>query len=239
MTKRTDDLVQRICGTTDHPLAPFLHRWCEESRPFTAFAETHATKLRKKARLASPGGALNDLLAELATAAFLVRDRRFTLQYEPYRATGLRGPDFQVIFKTHTSFHVEVTRLRLLNLGGDDLAGAALKLARVVCDKIGQFPPGVMNLLAVVVPPGVERDTFIPSTIRLLDIYPQREARLLVPELPLEDVRSYLRQRQRLSAIALCSFTSAWQPLMVTLWLNRQTKHPLHPEVAKYLVRTS
>jgi hypothetical protein len=237
MTKRIDELVQSICGAADHPLAPFLRQWCTESRPFITFAETHATKIRKKARLASLDDELTDLLAELAVAAFLLRDRRFTVLYEPYRSTGLRGPDFQVIFKTHSSFHVEVTRLRLLDPVGDDLAAAALKLARVVCDKISQFPPGVMNLLAVVVPPGAESDSLAPTAIRLLDSYPQREASLLAAEVRLEGVADYLRQRQRLSAIALCSFTPAWQPLIVRLWRNPQAKHPLHPDIINYLVQ--
>lgn len=237
MTKHVDELVESICGASDHPLAPFLRQWCNDSRPFIAFAETHASKIRKKVRLAPLDDERADLLAELAVAAFLARDRRFTVRYEPYRATGLRGPDFQVLYKTHSSFHVEVTRLRLLDLAGDDLAGAALKLARVLCDKIGQFPPGVMNLLAVVIPPGAQSDALVPTAIRLLDGYPQRETSLLPPELRLEGVRAYLRYRQRLSAIALCSFTNAWRPLNVKLWLNPQAKHPLHPDVTKYLVR--
>lgn len=238
MTKRINELVQSICGVSDHPLAPFLRQWCDESRPFIAFAQTHASKIRKKARLAPLDDELTDLLAELAVAAFLVRDRRFTVLYEPYRATGLRGPDFQVVFKTHASFHVEVTRLRLLDPAGDNPAGAALKLARVLCDKIGQLPAGMTNLLAVVIPPGAESDALTPTAVRLLDSYPQREVSLPSPELRPEGVRVYLRQRQRLSAIALCSFTTAWRPLIVKLWLNPQAKHPLHPEVTRYLIQT-
>ena len=64
MTKRIDELVENICGSADHPIAPFLRRWCDESRPFLAFAEAHASKIRKKARLA----ALDDALAALAAA---------------------------------------------------------------------------------------------------------------------------------------------------------------------------
>lgn len=238
MTKRIDELVQSICGATDHPLAPLLRQWCNEARPFITFAETHAPKIRKKARLAPRDDELTDLLAELAVAAFLVRDQRFTVRYEPYRATGLRGPDFEVIYKTHSALHVEVTRLRLRDLAGADLSGTALKLARVVCDKIGQFPPGVMNLLAVVIPPDAASDALVPTALRLLESYPQREASLVPPPLRREGVLAYLRQRQRLSAIALCSFTTAWRPLIVKLWLNPQAKHPLYPDVSKYLGQT-
>ena len=239
MTKRIDELVQSICGTTDHPLAPLLRQWCSESRPFVAFTETHATKIHKKARLALRDDELTDLSAELAVAALLVQDRRFTVQYEPYRATGKRGPDFQGLFRTHFVFHVEVTRLRLLDLAGTDLAGAALKLARVVSDKISQFPSGGMNLLVAVIPPDAASDALAPTALRLLDSSSQPEVHQPSPELSPEGARTYLRHRQRLSAIALCSFTPAWRPLIVKLWLNPQAKHPLHPEIAKYLVQTS
>ena len=239
MTKRIDELVESICGTADHPVAPFLRRWCGESRPFLAFAEAHASKIRKKTRLAALDDELADLLAELATAAFLARDRRFAVIYEPRRASGLRGPDFEVVFKAHSALYVEVTRLRLPDPPGDDLAPAALKLARAVCDKIEQLPAGAMNLLAVVVPPDAASDDLAPAAIRLLDSYPQRAASPPAPELRQEGLRAYLRQRQRIGGIAVCSFTTGWRPLLVRLWLNPQAKHPLHPDVTKYLVRAS
>ncbi|GAA5532477.1 hypothetical protein [Deinococcus aluminii] len=237
MTKRIDDLVQNVLGGADHPLAPFLRSQCHESRLFLTFAETYATKIRKKARLAPLADELADLFAELAVAAFLVRDRRSTVRYEPYRATGQRGPDFQVAFKGHSPLHVDVTRLRLLAY--DDPPRAAFKLARVVCDKIGQFPPGAMNLLAVVVPPGAESDALAPAALRLLDREPRREGSLPSPELPPEGVRAYCRQRQRLSAVALCSFGPDGRPLSVRLWPNPQAKHPLPPDVIKYLADTA
>lgn len=239
MTKRIDDLIQSICGASGHPLAPLLRQWCGESPQFIAFAEAHATKIHKKARLASGDDELADLLAELAVAAVLARDRRFAVVYEPYRASGQRGPDFHVLFKTHAPFHVEVTRLRLREPAGDDQAGAALKLARAVCDKIGQFPPGAMSLLAVVVPPRAQSDELAPAAIRLIESYAQRAASLASPELRPEGVREYLRHRQRLSAIALCSFTDAWRPLLVKLWQNPGAKHPLIPDVVRYLLQAS
>lgn len=237
MTKRIDDLIQSICGTFDHPLAPLLRRWCTESRLFLDFAETYTPKIRKKTRLALNDDELADLLSELAVAAVLVRDRRFSVNYEPYRATALRAPDFQVLLKTHIPFHVEVTRLRLPGAASEGQASAALKLARVVGDKIGQFPAGVMNLLAVVLPPAVAGDTLVPEALRLLESATQREPDARSLEIWRDDAAAYLRQRQRLSAIALCAFTPTWHPLRITLWRNPQAKHPLHPEVARYLVQ--
>ncbi len=234
MTKRTDDLVDTICGAAEHPLAPLLREWCGESRLFLEFAEANATKIRKKARLALSNGTLAELLAELAVAACLARDRRFTLRYEPHHATGQRAPDFEVLFRAHPGLFVEVTRLRLGDSAGDDLAHAALRLARALLDKIGQLQPGAANLLAAIVPPGAAGDALAPAAIRLLGSY---EAGLTAPELRPDDVRAFVRQRQRLSAIALCSFSGAWRPLGMRLWHNPQAKHPLDPEIAKYLAQ--
>ncbi|BDP41123.1 hypothetical protein DAETH_10920 [Deinococcus aetherius] len=230
MTKRIDELVGLICGGEGHPLAPILRGWCESSRPWLAFAEAHAAKIRKKVRHASSGEDLGDLIAELAVAALLVRDRRFSVAYEPHRATGERGPDFGVTFRAHIPFFVEVARLRLPGGTGDDLA--ALRLARVVGDKIEQLPPGAANLLAVALPPGAAGDDLMPAALRRLDGPPGQEEGS-----PFPGVRAYARGRHRLSAVALCSLTPGGQLVDVRLWLHPQARHPLHPEVARYLAR--
>lgn len=235
MSKRIDELVQGVCGGEGHPLAPALRRWCQDSRPFLAFAEAHAGKLRKKARLSLSVDESADLLAELAVAALLVADRRFTVLYEPQRAAGVRSPDFGVVFKTHVPFNVEVTRLRQTDPAGP--TETAFKLARVLGDKIEQCPPGAVNLLAVVLPSPVASEGLVPTAVRLLERFSQSETRP-PPEVRPEGVRAFVRGRQRLSAVALCSFTAEWEPSVVRLWLNPGTRHPLPAEVGRYLVRT-
>lgn len=231
MTKRIDDLVIGICGTPDHPLAPLLRQWCAESRGFLGFAEGHASKIRKKARLAALNGTLADLCAELAIAALLAADRRFALRYEPLHAGGQRSPDFAARFRSHTLLYVEVTRLRL-TAGGDP--GAPLRLARTICDKIGQLPPGAMNLLVIATPPGAADAALPPAAILLLDRAPQPEA---APELRPADVREFQRLRPQLSAIALCPFADDWRPLAAQLWQNPQAKHPLLPEIVRVVTQ--
>lgn len=237
MTRRLDDLVTSICGAADHPLAPFLRSWCGESRAFLAFAEAHAAKIRKKARLAPQEGERNDLLAELAVAAFLLRDRRFAVVYEPFRGAGQRGPDFQVTFRTHTPFHVEVTRLRLPDAPTYGETDLARRLARVLGDKIGQFPAGGANLLAVFLPPGVGNETLVPAAVRLLDQAVQGEADPRAPDPRPEAARAYQRGRQRLSAALLCSLAAHGGLRDVSLWFHPQAKHPLDAEIARYLVQ--
>lgn len=226
---RIDDLVALVCGGDSHPLAPALRGWAEDSRPWLAFAEAHAAKIRKKARLAASEDELHDLIAELAVAALLVRDRRFWAVYEPLRASGGRAPDLGVTFRTHFPFHVEVTRLRPSGAAEDR---TALRLARVVGDKVEQLPPGAANLLAVALPPGAAGDDLIPEALRLLS---RSAGQAASPGVRPEDARAYARGRGRLSAALLCALTPAGRPVEVRLWLNPQARHPLHPEVARYL----
>ncbi len=239
MTKRIDDLIQDICGAADHPLAPYLRSWCRESRPFVTFLEAHLGKVRKKARLASSGNALSDLLAELAVAAVLARDRRFAVLYEPLPVGGRRGPDFQVTLGTRTLFYVEVTHLHPSAPATADGQDGALKLARVLCDKIGQCPPGAANVLAVVMspdahPPDAQGGDLVPAAIRLLD-----RAAGASSTLSAEGVRAFSRGRGRLSAVALCAQAGDGRIQAVSLWRNPAGKHQLPLEVVKHLTQVS
>lgn len=233
MSRRLDELVVDLCGTAGHPLAPFLRRWCEGSPLFLDFAQAHAAKIRKKVRLASSPDEQRDLRAELGVAALLVRDRRSVVRYEPPHPVGQRGPDFEVTFKGHTAWRVEVTRLRLPEAPPEeDPAGAVRRVARLIGDKIGQCLPGGANLLAVALPSGASRNDLVPAALRLLDSPAP-------PGLRPEAVRDFLRHRHRLSAVALCSFSADGEVLTLRLWTNPQAKHPLPPEIARFLVRVA
>src|SRR6185369_2610002 len=93
---------------------------------------------------------MNDLRAELETAALLLREERFTLEYEKYAALKQRGPDFTVTFKTHTPFNVEVRRIRSLELDDENAEARIGKLMSVLCEKVRQMPPSIVNLLWLV-----------------------------------------------------------------------------------------
>ncbi|MCP2014221.1 hypothetical protein L1280_001358 [Deinococcus sp. HSC-46F16] len=198
------------------------------------FAQAHAAKIRKKLRLASSEGEQRDLLAELAVAALLVADPRCAVGYEPPHPAGERGPDFGVTFKGHTALRVEVTRLRLPeDEAGDPVGpGAVRRVARVICDKIGQCAPGGANLLVIVVPPGAVHETLVPAALRLLDGP--------VPSgLRPEGVLEFRRHRQRLGAVALCALSAEGQVRAAHLRTNPAAKHPLPPEFARLLLRAA
>lgn len=236
MTKRIDDLVLLVCGAPDHPIGVHLRAWCLASRPVLEFMEAHATKLRKKVRLARSGDERADLLAELSVGMLLAQDRRFQLRYESHLVSGERGPDFEATFKGHTQVCVEVTRLRLRP---EDQHVAAGRLARVLGDKVSQCLPGKMNVLAVVLPAELQSAALGSAAVRLLT----------APEPLMETGRgwtpahllTYRRLQGRLSGVLLCSFPpeGAGNDRQVTLWENPKAKHPLLPEISRFLTLSS
>src|SRR5690242_10546282 len=115
--------------------------WIKASRRFKAFVISNRGKIRTKLKNVRDEAGLKDLRAELETAMILLREDRFTLEYEKYAALKQRGPDFTVIFKTHTPFNVEVRRIRSVEADEDDREARITKLMTILCDKVGQMPP--------------------------------------------------------------------------------------------------
>lgn len=222
--------MRDVCGSSEHPLADALRLRAATSKGFLKFAEAHASKVRKKVRRAVTLEERADLLAELDVAAFLLRDARFAVTYEPFHAPGRRGPDFEVVFKGHTTFHVEVTRPRL---HGADAEHAASKVARVLTDKVEQFPAGATNVLALVVPQDVNTPDLVPSAVRLLE-RASGDASLAAR---LGDVGAYARHRGRLGAVLTWSGTPGGEPSIVRAWRELRTKHPVPPDILKVFVR--
>jgi len=107
----TDQLPNYLFDDKPHILAEPISQWLASSPRFKAFATTYRDKIRKKIRITQGNGAsTKDLEAELATAYWLLQERRFTVAYEPYGSEKKRGPDYAVTFKS-MSFNVEVTRI--------------------------------------------------------------------------------------------------------------------------------
>ena len=144
-----DALVDEIFDGSAAPFAAEFGDWVRGSRRFKAFATEYRTKLRAKLRNARDEAALLDVRAEFETAALLLREPRFAVEYETYTAQKRRGPDFTVTFKTHIPFNVEVRRVRAVELDDADLNLDAIpnKVMAVLCAKVGQMPPSIVNLL--------------------------------------------------------------------------------------------
>ena len=131
-----DDLLDDIFDGKKPALYPEFAGWVRGSRRFKTFATSYRAKIRAKLKNVRDEGGMKDLRAELETAALLLREERFTLEYEKYAASKQRGPDFTVTFRTHTPFNVEVRRIRSMELEDGDTEARTGKLMTVLCDKV-------------------------------------------------------------------------------------------------------
>ena len=227
------NLLSYIFTNTRLPLAVQFAHWIEASPRFRMFAETYRDKIRKKVRGITEAEGYRDLQAELATAYFLVLERRFVVEYEKYGTGKQRGPDFSVTYKTHIRFDAEVTRLR----GGQ--AGSSLepaKLAHAVCAKLVQLPPSIMNILILAADDtphsGDDLASGLRSATTLLQERTERKDDDFFTRRGFLGTRDFLRHYSRLSAIRL---TTPDAP--ACLWLHPHARHPLPPDLATILRR--
>jgi hypothetical protein len=109
MAMKVNEIVSYIFSGSAYSFGTLFTRWLEASPPFRAFAETHRDKIRKKVRNIRDEETQRDLVAELAVACRLARERRFAVAYEVYSAGKQRGPDFSVTFRTRIPFNVDFT----------------------------------------------------------------------------------------------------------------------------------
>ncbi|WP_309571416.1 hypothetical protein [Deinococcus sp.] len=221
MGARLDTLIAGLCGGPEHALAARLHGWAQTSRAFTAVLAGNASKVRRKLRV-TDAEALGDVEAELAVAAWLLRERRWALAYEPLAASGRRGPDFRVAAPDGSgAFFVEVTRLRAADGPVD------VRLARALADKVEQLPAGAVSVLAVLLPSGTDGPDALVWALRLLD----RAAGETPGGL---DGRAFARGRPRLSAVMLGILDDAGI-IHTSLHPLPGARHPLPSEVARRL----
>ena len=75
----TDELLTTLFDGQPHLLAAPMAAWLGSSRRFTAFVNTHHTKIRKKLRTAQEPESLHDLQLELETAYLLLREKSLSV----------------------------------------------------------------------------------------------------------------------------------------------------------------
>jgi hypothetical protein len=221
------DLIAYLFENRPHPLAPTFEGWLREQRRFKAFAEQYKSKIRRKLRtLPDERARLEDLRFELEIACRLHREASFAIAYEPEVALKGRTPDFIVTYKTHTPFSVEATRMQIaVTDTSPDAAISALayKLILMTCDKVGQMPPGMMNVLITTSERAATEDE-VKQAMTLLRLLAERKAEAFFVAHGFKDAADFLRQFRNLSAIAYVNGAA--------LWLNALAKHPLSKEIA-------
>ena len=225
-----DDLLNSIFDRDQPVFYGEFEAWARDSRRFRAFAAAYRAKIRAKLRNARDAGGVLDLRAELETAALLLRDDRFTLEYEKYSAAKQRGPDFTVTFRTHTPFNVEVRRMRGLEAVDDDTEARRLKFTAMVCDKVGQMPPGIINLLWLSAEGEIAERDVVGATAALRQLAERKNEEYFTRR-GFESAADFLRQYGRLSGII-------WrQAGALPIWPNPIARHKLPPELTTALRR--
>jgi len=223
-----DELIAHIFGA-DSSLAAEVGPWLDRSPRSRAFAETYRDKIRKKARGRHDHEGQRDLVFELAVAFRLLEEPRFALEYEPY-GVGQRAPDFRVTFRSRVRFNVEVRRLR--PQATPDAPADQARLIRAVCDKLGQFPPAMINVLVFGADgPSSAADALAPAMRQLQERAADKDEALFQRR-GFNGVRDFLRHYQRLSGVLWLAGERGPQAI---LWRNPQARHPLPADLARAL----
>ncbi len=225
-----NDLLDDIFDGKKPALYPEFEAWVRASPRFKAFAIRYRDKIRAKLKNARDEGGMKDTRAELETAALLLREKRFTLEYEKNAATKQRGPDLTVTFKTHTPFNIEVRRIRSVEPDNSDTEAWTNKLMDVLCDKVGQMPPSIVNLLWLIPERGAS-EADLTRAVTTLRHLAERKAENFFTRRGFKSAAAFLKQYRQLSGIVL------HQPGHNILWLNPLARHKAPPEIVTALQR--
>ena len=219
-----------------HPLFAVFAYWVETSPRFCAFAWEYRDKIRKKVRVLRDVELINDLRCEIAVAFLLLQEQRFSLAYEQGGVGKERRPDFTVTFKTHTIFHVEVTRLRASDTVSSGTS-AINKLTNVVSDKVGQTLSGAPNILFVM----SEGDAYAnldltEAMVQFRQLVERKDERLFARRSS-ANPQDFFKHYAWLSAVILHRVSEASVNKGRSLWTNSQARHKLSPELCTILQR--
>jgi hypothetical protein len=225
-----DDLLDSIFDGKKPALYSDFEDWARESRRFKAFAVSYDSKIRAKLRNVRDEDGMKDLRAELETALWLLREKRFTLEYEKYAASKQRGPDFTVTFKTHTLFNVEVRRIRSAKLDDADVEARIGKLMAALCDKVRQMPPSIVNLLWLVAEHEIS-EADLNDAMTTLRQQAEHKAEDFFLRRCFKNAADFLKQFGQLSGIVL------HQSGENVIWLNSLARHKAPPEIVTAIQR--
>ena len=225
-----DELLDYVFDGKKPALYPELATWARDSRRFRAFATVNRDKIRAKLRNVHDEGELNDFRAELEAAMLLLRDDRFTLEYERYAVAKRRGPDYTVTFRTHTPFNVEVRRIRTAEPEDRTAEARVGKLVTVLCEKARQMPPSTVNLLWLSAEREIVEGDLISAAITLRQLA-ESKAEAFFARRGFESAADFLKQYRQLSGIVLRQSGRA------TAWLNPLARHRVPSEIVTAIKR--
>ncbi len=253
LTAASQLLLDLFDGRPNALSQPFA-QWLTTSKPFAAFAQRYQAKIRKKVRLSRDVEETYNLYCELRTAYLLLQEPKLAVVYEPNGKEPGRSADFAVTFRTRTTFHVEVTRLRTSQPeqqlyqreGAADASGSAdstgfvrryesRRLTDVVCDKFAQLSPATPNILWVWSESRVIHELDVGQV--MLDLKRRAEQRDagLFSRYGYGKPADLIRYYQRVSAILVQSLHAQGPHRSPLWWQNNDARHPIPPRVVNLL----
>jgi hypothetical protein len=231
-----DELLTHIFAREAHALAAQFGQWLASSARFRTFAEQYRDKIRKKVRGTRDHEGLMDLTFELEIAYLLLSERRFVVEYEKGGVGKQRGPDFYVTFRINTPFNVEVKRLRVSTLDRTTELPEHSRIAGTVCQKIGQLPAGMINLLAISSDSEPYHGADIAAAMTGLRARAERKDDPFFTRRGFLGASDFLKQYQRLSAVLFHTHLAANKPAEM-LWLNTIARQRLPNDLRNALQR--
>ena len=221
-----------------HPTAEveeILIRWILQSRRFQSFMVEYRAKVRKKRRLARTPESLQSLLLELDLARHLVEEPRCRVEYEKYGQGKERNPDITVTFRTRTCFNLEATRVQMAQ---GEAEGRTEKLIRIVCDKLGQSVPQMLNCLVVAAEGVSMTDDEVNMAMKSLKRRVEQRDGERLSHVDFNDPSDFYKQFQWLNGIVLCSPSEQRDSPKTIVWTNSQSRNPLPPDIHRILQTT-
>ena len=206
--------------------------WLATPARFETFLRTYHDKIRRKARLSHSLESRLDLLAEIAVAWLLVRDRQFAVEYEKPIPNRRGGPDFTATFKTHTIVNVEVRRLRSGENTSSEGGIRGNKWVYAVCDKVRQLPATDFNAIALVVDEAMSVEELAPA-MKQLKLHAERKDEAYFNQRGLS-VPDFFTFYGRLHAIIVCGYGPGI-PRMRASWFNKEARRVLPPDLQRTL----
>lgn len=225
-----DDLLERIFDGKHTAFYDEFEEWVRNSRRFQSFATGYQAKIKAKLKNARGESGLQDVRAELLAAAILLREERFTVEYERYAASKQRGPDLTVTFKTHTPFNVEVRRIRAVEGADEEAEARANKLVSVMCDKANQMPPGIINMLWLVGEWEISEADLNRAAAALRQAVERKDDSFFARR-GFDGAGDFLKRYRQLSGIVV------HQPGQCAVWLNAFARHKAPPELINAIQR--
>jgi hypothetical protein len=232
-----DELLAYIFARADDALAARFGLWIASSARFWAFAEQYRDKIRKKVRGIRDHEGLKDLTFELEIAYLMLSERRFAVEYEKGGVGKQRGPDFCVTFKTHIPFNVEVKRFRASAIDRTAEPPEYSRIASTTCQKIGQLPAGMINILAIRSDSDQYHASDVAAAMAGLRTRAERKDDPFFTRRGFLGAGDFLKQYQRLSAVLFHPHIAAGDGQPGQLWRNTIARRQLPNDLRNALQR--